>query len=206
MPESGHRSAIMQQGGWALGHRLSAALMGPEQKVPSAPRPCFPCLCAMGLEGAPACRVVWCCRRSSGHIFPDLVCVLLGPCGPVWLLTGLSWDIERPGVCLATSQGTPVASLLYLGEGGCQSPPGKAVGRDGLYWVPALHEHGPPSYVLPVLPLGSTPGGQLLLRSPDFLQPCEGCRRSICFHGELPFSAAPAFQEAALLCSDKSLK
>ena len=59
-------------------------------------------------------------------------CVLLGPRGPVWLLTGLSWDIERPEVCLATSQGTPVASLLYLGECGCQSPLGKAVGRMGF--------------------------------------------------------------------------
>lgn len=34
-------------------------------------------------------------------MFPELVCVLLGPRGLVWLLTGLSWDIERPGVCLA---------------------------------------------------------------------------------------------------------
>lgn len=84
--------------------------------------------------------------------------------------------------------------------------PGEGCGVDGLCWVPALHEHGPASYVLPALPLGSAPGGQLLLRSPDFLQPCEGYRRSICFHGELPFSAAPAFQEAAVLCSDKSRK
>lgn len=132
MPGSGHSSAIMQWGSWALGHRPSAALVGPEQNVPSAPRPCFPCLCAMGLEWAPACRLSWCCRRSSDHMFPDLVCVLLGPRGPVWLLTGLSWDIERPEVCLATSQGTPVASLLYLGECGCQSPLGKAVGRMGF--------------------------------------------------------------------------
>ena len=132
MPESGHSSAIMQQGGWAPGHRLSTALMGPERKVPAAPRPCFPCLCAMGLEWASACRIVWSCRRSSGHMFPDLVCVLLGPRGPVWLLTGLSWDIERPGVCLATSRGTPIASLLYWGSVDARVPRGRLWGGMGF--------------------------------------------------------------------------
>ena len=132
MPESGHSSAIMQQGGWAPGERLSAALMGPERKVPAAPRPCFPCLCAMGLEWAPACRVVWSCRMSSGHMFTDLVCVVLGPRGPVWLLTGLSWDIERPGVCLATSRGTPVASLLYWGSVDARVPWGRLWGGMGF--------------------------------------------------------------------------
>lgn len=203
MPGSGHSSAIMQRGSWALGHRPSAALVGPEQNVPSAPRPCFPCLCAMGLEWAPACRLSWCCRRSSDHVSRPGVCSAWSPWPCVVIDRAQlghreAWSL--PG------QGIPVASLLYLGECGCQSPLGKAVGRDGLCWVPALHEHGPPSYVLPALPLGSAPGGQLLLRSPDFLQPCERYRRSICFHGELPFSVAPAFQEAALLCSDKSLK
>lgn len=61
-------------------------------------------------------------------MFPDLVCVLLGPCGPVWLLTRLSWDIERPGVCLATSRGTPVASLLYWGSVDARVPWGRLWG------------------------------------------------------------------------------
>ena len=138
----------MQQGGWALGDRLSDAFMGPEQ-VPLAHGPCFPCLCAVGLDWT-ACRVIWCCKKSTGRTFPDRVCVLLGSCGLVRLLTGLSWDIEGPGGLPGYQLRDPCSIPAVLGVGvHARVPCGRPVGRGGLHWVDALCGHGPPSQALP---------------------------------------------------------